>query len=397
MQFVSCCVKFATNRQLPKLSLPATIMLGKFLNFHHSFEYACGAYEALSAIILGGSLEERSHAVSYLMNHLIEKGHEYSSSQWETILVLLTKILHRNIPTDNADDEIEWLSTTFVEFLRLFVEMFAKFYTMLYSKLGEIFNSLTECVLLENESIGIIGLECMRQIILANSDHFKEGEWRVICESVEIMLHDSRPNEILNFDFSELKESTDKKAVKAAKCKIGKIAQKCSLQFIIIQFTSDIFSEALLEQFSTPERISNSLRESYSLAKSFNLNSEHRLNFIQTGIMKHIPNLMKQEVSAGVAYLKIAEFIFSKNGRGDYVEACDEIISAFCDSESLKDLHRTSWMPCIPDIVYSLLKLTDSQIEPIRESVYSSMVNVIGPNLSDEMYKCVKTFFMRMK
>jgi brefeldin A-inhibited guanine nucleotide-exchange protein len=119
-------------------------------HFRVLFPILFGLYE----IVMTGDLEVRTRGLAYLFDTIKLSGGTFSPDSWEVVAkgilfpifddLKLTRQEHTKFA--NKEDFSVWLSTTLIQALRLFVDLFSAFYSSLMLFIPGLFELLVVCM-----------------------------------------------------------------------------------------------------------------------------------------------------------------------------------------------------------------------------------------------------------
>ncbi|KAJ3328889.1 guanine nucleotide exchange protein for ADP-robosylation factor [Blyttiomyces sp. JEL0837] len=173
-------------------------------NLRHIFPVLFGLYD----IIMTCDLEVRTRALNYLFDTLKQIGGGLSQDSWEVVTkgvlfpifddLRLSRQEHSKFA--NKDDLSVWLSTTLIQALRLFVDLFAVFFEPLMFCVDGLLDLLTVCMTQENETLARIGSTCLQQFIEMNVNTLDAKMWDKICAMFSHLFEVTTPNSLF-FDY----------------------------------------------------------------------------------------------------------------------------------------------------------------------------------------------------
>jgi brefeldin A-inhibited guanine nucleotide-exchange protein len=286
-------------------------------NFGHSLISSC-------------SLNNR--ALADLFEVLNQNGHQFNPTFWKVILSEIILPLFDRLsgePGDAAqqqtfsDDVTVWISTTLVNALKLFVELYTNFPLLTSIAINPLLDLLMKCILQENDTLAKLGSSCIVDYIEHNCAVFTESDWDNICGRLVKLFEITRPTEL----FFEADYEPGQTAVphplglpfapKPERKQYPKIIVKCVLHLLVIQTIHKILGCSKRDSIygSLHQKhvfqLGDALYQSYIFAKVFNEHMVLRHTLHQIGFMKQIPNLVKQETSAVACYIILLSHIYS--------------------------------------------------------------------------------------
>ncbi|KAJ3040877.1 guanine nucleotide exchange protein for ADP-robosylation factor [Rhizophlyctis rosea] len=175
-------------------------------NFRFWFPILFGLYE----VVMMCDLEVRTRALTYLFDTLKQYGNTFTRDFWEVVSkgvlfpifddLRLSRQEHTKFA--NKEDMSVWLSTTLIQALRQFIDLFGYFYDTLSFQIDGVLELLAICMTQENETLARIGSTCLQQFVEGNYGKLGEGEWERIC-GMFVGLFESTTPYALFFDLEE--------------------------------------------------------------------------------------------------------------------------------------------------------------------------------------------------
>ncbi|KAJ3087062.1 guanine nucleotide exchange protein for ADP-robosylation factor, partial [Quaeritorhiza haematococci] len=155
-------------------------------NYRFWFPILFGLYE----VIMTCDLEVRTRGLTYLFDTLKTYGASYPRDFWEVISkgvlfpifddLKLSRQEHTKFA--NKEDMSVWLSTTLIQALRQFVDLFTFYFETLKFMIDGLLDLLTVCMTQENETLARIGSTCLQQFIENNVSSLNDEIWDKICK-----------------------------------------------------------------------------------------------------------------------------------------------------------------------------------------------------------------------
>jgi brefeldin A-inhibited guanine nucleotide-exchange protein len=238
---------------------------------------------------------------------------------------------------ENKEERYQWVSSTLIQGLNKFVDLFTKLFPQLRSMLRKLCEVLKNCVLFDNEVISRIGTTCILQLVENNHAKFDTREWQEITILFENLFQETSPTflfvcyktsenlyprEKYPFISVPAKSLPDKKEFQS------KISV-CAAHLLVIQTLIDLLSTGSNYSFffSIPQEhvlpILECFGKSYQLASAFNANLELRQTLLKNGYMKQLPNLLKQETLSVNAFVS---FLFKDYFKSQNSDVADRLI-----------------------------------------------------------------------
>ena len=141
-------------------------------------------------------------ALTYLFDCLKQYGGEYSKRFWSVVCNEVIFPIFEVLKPDgrrkyeNSDDMSEWLSTTLVQSLRSFVDLFTHFFETISFMLDSILEIFVTCINQENETLARIGTSCLQQLVESNYTKLDEEMWDHICGTFEKLFKATTPQSL---------------------------------------------------------------------------------------------------------------------------------------------------------------------------------------------------------
>ncbi|KAL7750673.1 guanine nucleotide exchange protein for ADP-robosylation factor [Sorochytrium milnesiophthora] len=400
--FITCMVEFAKNKLFLKISLHSVEIIHQAVPIVSEYaqkELANGAKVdentpaaedpslrlwfptlfGLHEIVMTGDLEVRTRALNYLFETLKLHGRSYTKDFWQ---VLASGVLFpifddlKNGRSDyskfaNREDMNVWLSTTLIQALRQFVDLFTFYFDTLQFLMPGLLDLLKVCIIQENETLARLGTSCLQQLIENNASKFNEANWDVLAATFtnlfeattayalfegtgdpEILLKIREQQQLARNTMSESNSpvnpaSATGSAVSLANPDAGaaianadsarpsedsqplaavllsqhkersfqQIIVKCVLQLLLIQTLNEmlVLNDVVYRHLSSRHLFIflDSLDKSYNFARRFNLNLELRTSLWKAGFTKQLPNLLKQETTSVSCFVSILIKMFA--------------------------------------------------------------------------------------
>ncbi|TPX34074.1 hypothetical protein SmJEL517_g03259 [Synchytrium microbalum] len=342
------------------------------------FPILFGLYE----VIMTCDLEVRTRGLTYLFDTLKTYGGSFSRDFWEVVSkgvlfpifddLRLSKQEHTKFP--NKEDMSVWLSTTLIQALRQFVDLFSHYFETLSFQLDGVLELLTVCMTQENETLARIGSTCLQQFIENNVQRLTDDVWEKLCKMLVNLFEITTPNGLF-FDIGEYASNSAAPSPKPTrrsvtfvngvatltidgvpaseqqqqpqttltkpieqtfgsklsntppasprplakrpeKREFQAIIVKCVLHLLVIQTLHEILStgqDAVYRSLTIRHLglLIDCLERSYRFAQRFNNDMDLRMALYKMGFMKQLPNLLKQETTSISSYLMILIKMYS--------------------------------------------------------------------------------------
>lgn len=266
----------------------------------------------LHEVIMTCDLEVRTRALSYLFDTLKTQGGSFTTSFWGILAkgVLFPIFEDMNLSSGNAaqlnskfankEELAVWLSTTLIQALRQFVDLFTNYYQTILFILPDILSLLKTCLLHENESLSRVGSTCIQQLIEKNAASFDIEGWEKLGDLFCNLFEETSPdflffnykddislNTQFNFLSKPLGPAPDKK-------EFQKQIPKCIYHLSVVQTLQDVLSTGANDEVykfipnKTMIRLIDCFQSSYRLAHVFNESTDLRQALYKMSYMKVI-------------------------------------------------------------------------------------------------------------
>lgn len=327
-----------------------------------------GLYE----VIMTCDLEVRTRALNYLFDTLKAYGTGFSTDFWDVVAkgVLFPIFddlkLSRSEASkfENKEDMSIWLSTTLIQALRNFVDLFSFNFSTLSFLMDGVLSLLSVCMTQENETLARIGSTCLQQLIENNFSKFTDAEWSKITDTFVHLFDITTPQSLFdanltadehgsappppppkdenesdsgatkenepsttattasNANVSESKDSLSASgnASSSMKAQLRKkefqvIIVKCVLHLLVIQTLHETLNgnEAVYRAIPCNYllKLMDCLERSFRFAEKFNGDMDLRMTLYKMGFMKQLPNLLNQETSSASSYVALLIKMYS--------------------------------------------------------------------------------------
>lgn len=264
---------------------------------------------------------------------LHQNGHQFNPTFWQVILSEIILPLFDTLGGEpgaapqqqqSYSEEITvWMSTTLVNTLKLFVELYSNFPLLTTIGINPLLDLLMKCILQENDTLAKLGSSCTVDYIEQNCAVFTEKDWDNICGRLVKLFEITRPNELFFEPDYEPGQTVVPHplglpfAPKPARKQYPRIIVKCVLHLLVIQTVHKILTcskrDAIYGSLHQKHVfcLGDALYQSFIFAQVFNDHMVLRHTLHQIGFMKQIPNLVKQETSAVACYIILLSRMFS--------------------------------------------------------------------------------------
>ena len=285
-------------------------------------------FHGLNDLILYASSEVRSIALDMLYEVLIKHGDTFKQSFWSIVAskIIIPQFIDITSTTspkrfDNIEDDKLWISTTAMQAMGKFVELFTAIKTMMFLY-PQISNIIKMGILFDNENVSRVASKLLQQLIEKNCLLFSEDEWKTTLTTFQELFLESMPT-FLFFDYREedqgdvpeFKFLTTPLGPPPDKIKFKSDIRYCSTHILAIQTLTEVLSLDLIFKYapnSVAKEFLDCFYKSYEVAKAFNDCMELRDALYRKGYMKQLPNLQKQETLSVNAFITF-QFEFYKS------------------------------------------------------------------------------------
>ncbi|KAJ3219454.1 guanine nucleotide exchange protein for ADP-robosylation factor [Clydaea vesicula] len=381
-------------------------------NIKFWFPTLFGLYE----IIMTCDLEVRTRALTYLFDSLKTHGSNFSRDFWEVISkgvlfpifddLKLSRQEHTKFA--NKEDMSVWLSTTLIQALRQFIDLFGYYFETLSFLVDGVLELLAVCMTQENETLARIGSTCLHQFIEDNVLKLNEEVWEKICNMFVNLFKVTTPHALFLDSKSnpEYIENASESEIENRKIPEKKdfhsIIVKCVLHLLVIQTLHEVLAlgknEEVYRSLSSPHLflLIDCLERSYRFASSFNNDMELRNKLFKLGYMKQLPNLLKQETTSVTSYIAILIKMYSDTNeerRGSRNDIAKRLIplsfDILCHYNSLepetKQRNVTAWRPVVVTILNALVDFDDEQFKINMPIFYEQVINLLLQEVNSEI------------
>ncbi|KAI9332211.1 hypothetical protein BDR26DRAFT_649613 [Obelidium mucronatum] len=342
------------------------------------FKFWFPVFHALYLVIMTCELEVRTRALNHLFDALKVHGCTFSHDSWEIVangvLFPIFDDLKNSKPESggntvskfaNKEEMNMWVSTTMIQVLKQFIDLFGQYLDPLMFCVDGIFDLLIVCMTQENETLARIGSTCLQQFIETNIQKMDDDMWERVC-AIFIHLFKVTTPDALFFDYrmempqeptgaaasppppendeqdaeigatvlrsetattGHVVETSTFSPVQSAvpditgrpkplKKDFPGIITKCVLHLLVIQTLQEVLSsgsDAVYKSLASKHLfiLIDCLERSYQFAKAFNEDMELRMALYRMGFMKTLPNLLKQETNSVSTYIGILIKMYS--------------------------------------------------------------------------------------
>ncbi|KAI9105732.1 hypothetical protein DFS34DRAFT_27501 [Phlyctochytrium arcticum] len=407
-------------------------------SFRFWFPILFGLYE----VIMTCDLEVRTRALNYLFDTLKQYGGAFSRDFWEVISkgvlfpifddLRLSRQEHTKFA--NREDMSVWLSTTLIQALRQFIDLFGHYLETLSFQIDGVLDLLMVCMTQENETLARIGSTCLQQFIEGNVTQLDPTVWEKICNMFVHLFEVTTPHALF-FDPNDMGEGgsteehgtptittqdagndlvvdTRARRPRPQKKEFQQIIVKCVLHLLVIQTLQEVLTSgpegAVYKSLSSQNLFTliDCLERSYRFARAFNGDMELRMALYRMGFMKQLPNLLKQETSSVSSYLGVLIKMYLDQSaerigmRGEIekrlVPLSHDILQHYnsLDPES-KRRNVNAWRPVVVTILNALSEFDDNQFRSQMPHFYGEVVNLLIQDVTPDVRLVLHALLVR--
>jgi brefeldin A-inhibited guanine nucleotide-exchange protein len=250
-----------------------------------------------------------------------------------------------NSKFSNKEDLSVWLSTTLIQALRQFVDLFTFYHSALGFLIGNMFALLKICIIHENEALSRIGSTCIQQLIEKNASNFEMKSWEQVSQIFKELFDETAPTFLFfNYKGDQNETYSDSKTVcdfsflnkplgpPPDRKEFQKQISKCVLHLLVAQTLHDVLATGPndIVYKSLPNEqllcLLSCFQSSYHMARGFNECLELRQCLFKMGYMKQLPNLLKQETQCANSYLSFLLKIYTDETKRELETSTEEKI-----------------------------------------------------------------------
>ncbi|OZJ03359.1 hypothetical protein BZG36_02985 [Bifiguratus adelaidae] len=386
-------------------------------------------------IMKGDDLEVRTRALGYLFETLKDNGATFAQEFWVTILQQIIYPIFADLRPDSEhrrgmsqEDFSVWLSTTLIQAIRSVVDLYSYYFDLLKDTMDNLLELLSVCIIQDNDVLAKIGCQCLQQYIETNVDKLDGDGWEKITRSLEELFDKTKAaglfeNEAIVGHYRQevaLKQSNASEpngrqssemsirdgeigngnalasppvVTESDQKRFQSIIVQCVLQLFLIQTVHDLLNKQKVYA-SIPARhlmdILACLEKSFHFAKRFNNDSELRMALFKYGYMKQLPNLLKQETSAGACYVMILMKMYSntediedrrshkKEIESVLIPLCSEIFELYASLDvATKPKNISAWTPVVVSILKGLSQFQSQDYREYLPQFYLSAITLL--------------------
>ncbi|CAG8473492.1 8719_t:CDS:10 [Cetraspora pellucida] len=416
-------------------------------------------------IMDGEDLEVRTRALVSMFDTLKKYGVTYSLEFWSVIcrqvLFPIFGVLRSRSDISkfsSQEDMSVWLSTTMIQALRNMIDLFTHYFDTLEVMIDGILDLLGSCITQENDTLARIGSSCLQQLIEDNVKKLDYKHWGKISTMFVQLFETTTPNNLLDEghyfidaanQFSEKSNgvneiyggqnghnvngfvsevdlntrsmieehysehehtSTTVAHDEQRTQKFNKIIIKCLLQLLLIDTVNEFLSnDTVYESIPAVHLliIGECLNQSYSFARKFNEDKELRVALWKIGLMKQLPNMLKQESSSASCYLDLLRRMHGDSSPNRLERKLDveqklipltqQILKHFnsLDPES-QTRNINAWAPIVTTVLNAYIHFKDDDLIRYLPDFYSEAINLLSHNITAaEVRIALQKFLLR--
>ncbi|KAI8905469.1 hypothetical protein EDD86DRAFT_257459 [Gorgonomyces haynaldii] len=280
----------------------------------------------LHDVIMTSELDIRTKAIQQLFDTFKAQGQNFKREAWELLAkgVLFPIFEDLRLPMAKFQSKEEmavWLSTTLIQALGQFVDLFTFYSQDLQFLLPQLLDVLSVCILHENETLSRIGSSCLHRLVEKNAGSFEDTQWEQLTTQLRSLTEQTTPS-FLFFEY----EGMDEKFLQQTK-HIGvvpgqpldkkefqKQLVKCAQQAMVLQTLQDVLDPQVLGKMPPKHLffVMDDILKSYRFANVFNDCLGLRQAVNKMGYMNQVPNLLKIETGAAQFYLQCLLLLFDE-------------------------------------------------------------------------------------
>ncbi|CAG8748365.1 30925_t:CDS:10, partial [Racocetra persica] len=437
----------------------------KITNDDPSFKFWYPLLFGFHDVIMNGEdLEVRTRALISMFDTLKKYGNTYSLEFWSVIcrqvLFPIFGVLRSRSDISkfsSHEDMSVWLSTTMIQALRNMIDLFTHYFDTLEVMIDGILDLLGSCMTQENDTLARIGSSCLQTLIQDNVKKLDYKHWGKISSMFVQLFETTTPYNLLNEghyfidaanQFSEKSNglteiygqnghnvngfvseidlntrsmieehysepehtSTTVTHDEQRTQKFNKIIIKCLLQLLLIDTVNEFLSnDTVYESIPAVHLliIGECLNKSYSFARKFNEDKELRVALWKIGLMKQLPNMLKQESSSASCYLDLLRRMHDDSSPNRLERKLDverklipltqQILKHFnsLDPES-QTRNINAWAPIVTTVLNAYVHFKDDDLVRYLPDFYPEAINLLSHNITAaEVRTALQKFLLR--
>ncbi|XP_024526680.1 brefeldin A-inhibited guanine nucleotide-exchange protein 5 isoform X3 [Selaginella moellendorffii] len=228
MDCVNCLMAFANNKTSSRISLKAIALLricedrlaegrlpginskavetvGKGADVDVSEYYWFPMLAGLSDLTSDPRIEVRNCALEVLFDLLKERGHQFSTSFWDSVFhrvlfPIFDYVRHAGKDGDRQASAEQWLRETCIHSLQLLCDLFSSFYKEVSFLLPSLLALLLDCVTRPDQALAGIAVGALVRLTEIGGHQFAEKDWATLLDSLRDACYTTQPVELLSPD-----------------------------------------------------------------------------------------------------------------------------------------------------------------------------------------------------
>ncbi|KAG6547191.1 hypothetical protein Mapa_011443 [Marchantia paleacea] len=226
MDCVNCLIAFANNKSSPRTSLKAIALLricedrlaegqipggisrpidesGKG-DLEVAEYYWFPMLAGLSDLTSDPRVEVRNCALEVLFDLLKERGHQFSSTFWESVFHRVLFPIFDYVRHAGKDGEKpaassdQWLRETCIHSLQLLCDLFSSFYKDVSFLLPALLGLLLDCATRPDQTLASISVGALVRLMEVGGHQFDDKDWTTLLDSIRDACYTTQPVELLN-------------------------------------------------------------------------------------------------------------------------------------------------------------------------------------------------------
>jgi brefeldin A-inhibited guanine nucleotide-exchange protein len=335
--------------------------------------------------------------LTYLFESLKTHGGSFSTEFWDKVAngVLfpifddLKSDREHNKSAGNKEEFSVWLSTTLIQALRMFIELYTCYFERLRFLIDGVLDLLSVCMTQENETLARIGSTCFVQLLEGCAGMMDIGDWDKVGACFVGLFGVTTPSGL--FIDEEGKSTLQKKD-------FHKIIVNCVLHLLIITTLGEVLmsNEKVFKDVPSGSmfQLIDCLEASYSFAVRFNGDVDLRTRLFRMGFMKQMPNLLKQETTSVTGYIGILLKMYGDAGREAdreeifkrLVPLSRDIMTTFVELDpEAKKRNVNSWRPVVVQILEGLAGFEEERFRIIIGRLYGVFVELLRQEVTPDV------------
>ncbi|KAL2613840.1 hypothetical protein R1flu_025532 [Riccia fluitans] len=226
MDCVNCLIAFANNKLSPRTSLKAIALLricedrlaegripgGSSRPIDESAKgdnevaeyYWFPMLAGLSDLTSDPRVEVRNCALEVLFDLLKERGHQFSSTFWESVFHRVLFPIFDYVRHAGKDGEKpaassdQWLRETCIHSLQLLCDLFSSFYKEVSFLLPALLGLLLDCATRPDQTLASISVGALVRLMEVGGHQFDDKDWTTLLDSIRDACYTTQPVELLN-------------------------------------------------------------------------------------------------------------------------------------------------------------------------------------------------------